>query len=535
MNEESVPSRSLTIYLIKSGRGPESIIRPEAPIKARHKITLGGGHSGELYIRWAPSRVPKWAGLFEGYIEGAELGQVSSPGAVLLLEIKDRVFAVTFGQGRYLLEQDSWEERFGLRVTLNSIGENQIRSIDKHTFDALTRHTREQTSRDARVQDFGFDVEQDLLKAVTGKPKEEIDGLRLSGRDALVAVVKVRLTELPELLSHYYDKYLDTTYKQKFPWVDQLVDVSDSRLKQQLDEQLIKLICSKNQVSCWLAVPEIIDWSRVSGFRYSNSKREPERYDIHLSTFLGCLNDASSCSIKTLKQRKVFCIGEDDSLLAQWSVYRCVNCELDHQGELFLLSNAKWYRIDRDFVTRINEAFDAIPRSDIDLPLYADDSEQAYNCRICKENPGKFTLMDRKNISYGDGYSKIEFCDLYGGEGEIIHVKRYGGSSSLSHLFAQGVVSGEVFQASGEFRGLVDKHLPPKFKLEDPEKRPSVGQYRVTFAVISRSSGNLTLPFFSKLNLRHAVRRLEAFGYRVALSKISVSEEVSKLQRYPSQ
>ena len=50
----------------------------------------------------------------------------------------------------------------------------------------------------------------------------------------------------------------------------------------------------------------------------------------------------------------------------------------------------------------------------------------------------------------------------------------------------------------------------------DPAKRPKQGEYRVVFAVISDRPGPLVLPFFSRLNLKHAVRRLDGYGFRVA-------------------
>jgi hypothetical protein len=56
-------------------------------------------------------------------------------------------------------------------------------------------------------------------------------------------------------------------------------------------------------------------------------------------------------------------------------------------------------------------------------------------------------------------------------------------------------------------------------------------EYRIVFAVISQSEGDLRLPFFSRVSLRHVVRRLEGFGYRVALAKIAVSETARKLKR----
>jgi len=48
---------------------------------------------------------------------------------------------------------------------------------------------------------------------------------------------------------------------------------------------------------------------------------------------------------------------------------------------------------------------------------------------------------------------------------------------------------------------------------------------------VSEKAGQLELPFFSKVNLRNAVRRLEAFGYKVALAKI-VAEAFAKKKKY---
>jgi uncharacterized protein (TIGR04141 family) len=49
---------------------------------------------------------------------------------------------------------------------------------------------------------------------------------------------------------------------------------------------------------------------------------------------------------------------------------------------------------------------------------------------------------------------------------------------------------------------------------------------------VSEKTGQLDLPFFSKVNLRHAVRRLEAFGYKVALAKIGVDDAFAKKKKY---
>jgi hypothetical protein len=53
----------------------------------------------------------------------------------------------------------------------------------------------------------------------------------------------------------------------------------------------------------------------------------------------------------------------------------------------------------------------------------------------------------------------------------------------------------------------------------------------VVFAVIGDRPGPLFLPFFSRLNLKHAVRRLDGYGFRLARAKILVKDTRAKLQQ----
>src|SRR2546425_6910223 len=50
--------------------------------------------------------------------------------------------------------------------------------------------------------------------------------------------------------------------------------------------------------------------------------------------------------------------------------------------------------------------------------------------------PPRSTLFPYTTL-FRSGYSRVEFCDLYTDSQDIIHIKRYGGSSVLSHLFAR--------------------------------------------------------------------------------------------------
>ncbi len=528
MNTE-MPSRSLTIYLIKHGLNPNNLVKPGPGIK-KYTIPIGGGLNGRLIIKQPDPKPPRWASFFKDHLAPTDFGEASSCSAVLLAPVASTWAAVTFGQGRHLLASDCCEDRFGLKVALNSIEENRIRTIDKQTFDAIARHTREQANRDVSAQEFGFDVEQDLLRAVVGTPTDQKLGKRLAGMDGLNAHVEIELEGLNILLEQYHKKFLDKSYQKTFPWVDQIAEVSAKTLRDELDELVIKMIRTGRFDRCWLAVPEILDWSMVYGFQYSQAPRSPILNDIHLTTFLAQLRgDASEITKDRLTHRKVLCLGDKDEVITSWPVFKCLYCELDHGGNSFVLSAGRWYKLEKDFVKRVNQSFGRIQRHTGPFLEYDDESEGAYNARAATAASSPYALMDVKIIQGG---RKIEFCDLFSKNKEIIHVKRYGPSSVLSHLFHQGLVSGELFQIDQEFRKLVTDKLPKSHRIFDINARPGTREYEVVFGIISQSDKELTLPFFSRVAARHAVSRLEGFGYQVSLAKIGVSDRRKKLKRY---
>lgn len=530
--DEETPLRSVTIYLLR-----EDIVRPEEALRSPAKLKsfdVGSGSAriGRLYVQSSRPQVPRWAKLFSNYLDVNELGRVSTSSAVFLVQIKKRLFALTFGQGRHLLNPGAWEERFGLKVALNCIEENHLRSIDKRTFDAIARHTRVQSSREAAPPDFGLDIEQDLLRAVTGTPTDERLGKKLDGMDALHVLARVEISELGEMLSMYLEKFHDTTYKKVFPWVDHIAEVSNPKTIDELDQRLMDRVNSEDLDRCWLAVPEVVDWAEISGFRYGFGARTPEYHDLHFPEFLASLREGSSVTLEVLKRRHAHCIGDEGHEIDEWPIYQCIYCEIEHNGDSYLLSGGKWYRVNRDFVTEVNADFERLPRFPRALADYDDDTEAAYCERVAGAGGGQYALMDRKTIQIGGGYSKVEFCDLFSQAKDLVHVKRYGGSSVLSHLFSQGLVSGEAFRSDTKFRQDVDALLPRTHKMADPSMAPNASDYQIVFAVVSDSPDPLTLPFFSKINLRHAARRLQAIGYRVAISKISVCDNRRALQRF---
>src|SRR5690606_35278519 len=105
------------------------------------------------------------------------------------------------------------------------------------------------------------------------------------------------------------------------------------------------------------------------------------------------------------------------------------------------------------------------------------------------------------------------------------HVKRFGQSSVLSHLFAQRTVIADSALSDAAFRKAANGKMLTSHQFKDPEVRIDPSKHEVCFAIGSCEPGPLALPFFSQVTLRNAYRRLRhSLGYRVSLAKINVSK-----------
>lgn len=512
-------TNKLSICLIKSSYTAFSqIVDPKAT-----EYPIDG--IGSFYIEPSHPRAPDWlTDFFGARLTGISIPLVtSSAKGVFLVKVSDQgvdyIFAVVFGFGRHLLIENAIEDRFGLKVVLNSVDHKNLRSIDKTSLGSVPKQTREQMSREAEVADFGIDIEQDLISSVTGKSRFAALGRTISGKDALSVNVKVNVNGIKALLLTCLARYQSDEYKANFGWIDQIKQVRDVPTNTALDALIEGAIGQAQFDKIWMAAPEIVDWLDVSGFRYRQPKRGQLHTDLDIRDFIASLQ-GQAVTIDVLRNTPVHLISAaHDDAMEHWSAYRCICAEVDHNGTIYVLNNGKWYEIVRDFALDVKKSFADLPECALIFPDYAHADEGAYNLHAVGSIPNAY-LMDKKMITYGGGRSSIEFCDVATDDKRLIHIKRYGGSSQLSHLFAQGIVSGELFLQDEAFRKKLNKKLPAGRKLANSRARPVAGDYEIVFGIVSKSQNALDLPFFSKVTMRNARRRLEAYGYKVSKKKI---------------
>lgn len=480
-----------------------------------------------LYVKTSNSRKPKWVNFFDGYLDEELPGLfVASSAAALIVRNNDLYFAFVFGYGRNLLCLQNIEESFGLKVALNSIDDNKIRSVDIKNLDTVLRHTRVQTSQASSVDTFGMNIDRDILNNITGSSIKSDFGGRISGSVAFSLSVPVTIDNLKDLCSMLLKKYRSKKYKKNFPWVDHINEVKNKALRDELDCYLVNAIKKRDLESIYLAVPELIDWELVEGFKYKKS--DTLREDIHISDILPSGNQIESkISLQWLKGKNVLCVDTSgEEIIYRWPLYKCINFEFKKKREIYLLTGGKWFKIDSQYANSVSEQIGNIPEyNGFSFPEYQEEGEGAYNAKVCGENEKKCYLMDKQMISYGGGRSKIEFCDLLVNKRDFIHVKRFRGSSALSHLFLQGFNAAFLFLSDKDFRIKVNDILSEDLIFKNIETIRAA-DYQIVFAIISKSEGKTKdiLPFFSKVSLLRINSELRAYGFNVSVKKIEMKK-----------
>lgn len=518
-------SQTLSIFMIKEGvKSISEIIKNHDKLnKINMKINKVEAY---LYFKQNEPKAPSWINILKPYIihNVDEISKLEnkSASAILIIKIRERFFALTFGYGRFLLNIECCEDNFGLRTVLNEIDPNEIKVIDAKTFETTSMKKRTQANFHTKFSNFGLDIGQDLMYAASGTPKNKSLCSNFSGKDGLSITLNFELGDLPNLLKKLTSIFEKESYKKNFPWVDNVLEVSAKVKVDELNAMLINKINSKNTEGISLVVPDIIDWENVLGFTYNPKEKDNIFNDINIEDFINTLD--KEVSIDELNIQHVYCLSSfSNDVQQRWSIYKTLYCEIKEQNITFLLDNGKWFKINNNFIENLDNHLINIPPSNIKFPDYnklnkSEYKEADYNKEIVRMYPEEFYLMDAKNISHGRGHSKIEFCDIYSINKQLIHVKRYKRSSELSHLFAQAIVSFELMMIDASFRQRVNKKLPKKLKLKNNDHLVA-SSFEVVYVIIKEDDCGtvLDLPLFSKINLRSAYHKLLSLGAKVSI------------------
>ena len=518
----------LSIYLAKSSCTNDlDILKPEF---LKEKICSNDNYS--IYCNNLPEHPTAWAGFLKS-VEGLK-PTVSSSRVVLIKKVRidneDKVFVLTFGQTSTFFNDGVFVEQFGLKILLNTLDTNQIRQISKRSVGGNQKSTKEQLPRGSNIFEFGFDIQRDLIKAIAGKNDndESVLGKRmLYGSDLISFSSNYEFENIDSLLKILYLTYKDDKYKNKFDWIDFIQEETSKLKKENLDKELIKQIKDTNP-NIWMAVPHEIEWENINGFSIEGD-RETIYEDIRLDSVVASLKDELT-STDQLKKREIRAVSanDDNTFIYKWKAYKCIVANIAYNNEEYCISDGKWYKVNGDFVKRINDRYNQIKICDESFIDYNHKDEDEYNNARSKSVPGSIEVHKVGLINI-EGRSSMEPCDVFFNK-KIIHIKRNGGSSYLSHLFMQASNSAYIWGTAEGRKKLKEKITELDFEKFDKN------EYEIVAGIIGKGdSGRPKIPFFSKITACYVADQLELNGFSFSLKNITDLTENKSRQRNKKQ
>jgi uncharacterized protein (TIGR04141 family) len=516
-------SQRLNIFLLKEHVGIDQVLSEEHSHLRAYNLIDTLPFSGEIRVKPSDSHPPSWLSFLQSGTRSIIEGLSSqSPSSLLSILVDGRVFCIAYGSARHWISEENIERRFGMLVTLNSVHYKKIRSVDREEFDTITKMTRSQTSVSSSIDNFGLNIQRDLVRSVTGEPEDATFALHVTGADNLILHGPVLFENIHEKCRETFLLFQKTSYKDRYPWIDNFQRVRDKSTIDNLEDELSEIIRNGALENVFLTPPNLGDTQEQYEFRYPT--RKISHPDLRLDDFLQDRN-REELTVEWLKKhhiREYINGGSEPS--RKFSVFDALIYETRRENKLFALSHGEWFEIDQDYVDQVTAELDLIPEhQDLDLPSAGiGEKEAAYLERVAAAANGTIELLDQKNVQYGGGHSSIEICDLVTTDRNFIHVKAKTKSSTLSHLFSQGLVSAQVLREV-KFRQLASEKCTTHNHIFDVEDfKPS--DHAVTYAIITGATDDIkdALPFFSKQSLANAARELRNMQYGVYIKKIPI-------------
>ena len=318
-----------------------------------HDLNLG--FDGILAIGPNAPKDPVWLEFLRSGTAGNINLQNKSSSAVIIVQVGTGTLAYCFGYGRYLLDDEYIDSSFGLRLALNIIDPDQIRSLDSKRLDNF-QFSRHQTNDGRNVMQFGLDVESDMLHAVMGFPKAKTLCVAIAGRDSAVLSCRVELTDLAKKSREILAAHKGFAYRTHFEWVDNIVKIKDKTLLTTLDAEVVtKVNAISPDVS--LIEKEIHDWYSMGMFNFTvdSSQKFPVLQMADLITVL------NGVPFDDAKLRSIRVVMKDDTGVktVTWRLYDTIHCDttMTNSGvpSRFVLTGGVWYQVDKAFGKRIED------------------------------------------------------------------------------------------------------------------------------------------------------------------------------------
>jgi uncharacterized protein (TIGR04141 family) len=520
------------------------------------EIPISRGIPCRLFIFRDPAEVPEWA-QYVAAIATRPLGIKAREaiGALLLIKPDARqrvIYAATWGTGRFHLHSDRLGPDWGLRCALNLISGDKagdrtwdparVRALRSKRVSQNTLIAEIQSSRKTTIDVFPFSADVDQLRRVTGTPiNSSRFGTTISGGVSIHVKRPDQAQHMANLCRDIERVHKSKDYQRHFGWIDNVSPVNDPILITKVYNEIVSALRAGDFQRLNLSPPTLIAWDNVAKFVYQWGHRKSDDVDDpSIDTFRDFLIKHSlldSLSADDLREApKLHALDDSHDKIQSWSIGKCLSGEFRIGTDAYILDDGALLFVAADYLRDLNQFTNGLPDPSQAFPnMEPAEKEDSYNRRISEDLRGAL-LLDKRTVRRPQA-TAIEVCDVATKARQLIHVKRGTSSSSLSHLFAQGVVSAELLHMDSGFRIEVKKLLTSDPD-EEEDKLSGSGAAKmrdfdwlhgdrfephsceVVYAIMTERHRGMRkdeLPFFSKINLRMRCNELRRMGFRHSL------------------
>lgn len=479
---------------------------------------------GKIYVFEEKNYDLSWANTVNKLAKTKEKIIKKRPGkvkSVILLEIENRIFALSFSNGISLVKSEFIENSFGIKTNRKIIDNEKLKSIKSVSLSEGVISNHRYASKSIPSQYQLDNAPLSVVNNIKGSVQNMIiNGFKItvSGQNQIQLKASGEtdfLQELVVVLKKLLNIYLDEhTYKDNFYWDNEIKREKDTdkvnKLNKKLANKIKKMVervefSSTNQVtrktlSNIQLYPDIpyLEENPVLGFNVSGigypgttvlEKLDEVQIFSQLAIFLKNKNGKEwsiEKIISKLKTDKVYYFLEDSTPIYLSNVYNSIYFQTSLVGEKkskYILFQGKWYEVPIDFYDRIERKINSIDCDSLGIK-YIDftnehsetrkdktvvSSEAAYN-KAMSNHPG-MVLFDSKNYPISSEKitkyrlapgSQIEPCDILNyndGKLQFIHVKKGRSGSGISHLLNQAYVSSILYEKDPAFPTHLNKEI----------------------------------------------------------------------------
>ncbi|MBW8308425.1 MAG: TIGR04141 family sporadically distributed protein [Candidatus Paracaedibacteraceae bacterium] len=471
-HENELPEDELNLEVLES----EDIENSEV-ILTRHAIK-----DGIIFLKRERVRAAPWVhDILEHIATNGEEEVLPLPisgnadkidSAIICIEANGRKFAIPLGNGYRLLNPESIEQDFGLKVALNAVDTSKIRELGSQTISYNPRATLTTYSMPVDLNQFAVDANS-LVKTISADVANPTDGItyRMASYGAYVQVGrKLEINRLHDLCLDLLGYGQKKDYKRKFPWIKNIRPITEKETIVNLQKCLLSAIKGETSETWYFSNPwsndgTSRDYSISTYYKINSAKKRYTNLE-EVADYLRDLASKGKFSIKKIKAHRVFAVDEDtNETISEWNMYKGITFETAQKKARYVLHEGMWFMLALDYVAEIDGYIECICLPDnerLSLPAKGPKQKEGpYNASVAS-NDDSFLLFDQRIVapSTHTNATPIEVCDLLTKQKHLVHIKDGTDSSVLSHLFAQGSVSAITLKRDNGFRlGIKDKYV----------------------------------------------------------------------------